>query len=242
MKNAFVSFMTAAMLALSATACSGFAWRSPLMTTAPSASLTSAVPADRARVVFVQVAAGRYPTRSMVRIADEQGSVLGDSLPTTWFAVDVAPGKHEFFGWQLSRQSPGERTCACFMHKCDFVGAMRADLLPGRVYYVRVAVRQDVAPCGDYLCPLPETADLQRLSPEIAAWPPALLDRLQPMVALSPRVDGINESRGDNFASTFLCVGHARMQEGRYWDATTSTLAPQDGRAAPGGMTVPGRS
>ncbi len=209
-------------------ACSIFEWRSPIMTATSRASVEAPVPADRARVVFVQEAGGEYSSKGLVRIVDEHGDILGDSLPTTWFSADISPGAHEFFGWETMRESLGLADCGCFLHQCYYVAAMRANLLGGRTYYVRVRIQErssgEIA-ANEYL-------DFQRLSSQRASEEPSLIGHLRRMATNSAVAKSLSDAHGQAYATSLLCVGRTRMQEALYWDATTSTLLTDDGMVA----------
>ena len=77
--------------------------------------------ADAATVVFLRPSS--YARTDKFTIFDEQGRFVGESLPTSQFAVLMPPGNHVFV-------ASGENT-----------GALKAELGPGRTYYVEVAPR-----------------------------------------------------------------------------------------------------
>jgi hypothetical protein len=209
-------------------ACSTVEWRSPLMANASGTSTKAPVPADRARVVFLQVSSRDYPNKGLVRIADEHGHVLGDSLPSASFSADVAPGAHEFFGWETMRETSGMADCSCFLHQCYYVAAMRANLLAGRTYYVQVGIRDDSS--GEFIAT--EHVDFQRVSSDLDSWPRSFGKHLQPITTKSEAAEEFSQARAGAYASSFVCVGRARMREERYWDPIASTLLPDDGSAS----------
>ena len=76
---------------------------------------------DAAIVVFLRPSG--YARTDKFTIFDEQGRYVGDSLPTSQFAIVMPPGNHVFI-------AGGENTAV-----------LKAELGPGRTYYVEVAPR-----------------------------------------------------------------------------------------------------
>jgi len=76
---------------------------------------------DAATVVFLRPTS--YGRTDKFTIFDEQGRFVGDSLPTSQFAVLMPPGDHVFV-------AAGENTAV-----------LKAELGPGRTYYVEVSPR-----------------------------------------------------------------------------------------------------
>jgi hypothetical protein len=74
---------------------------------------------NAATVVFIRPSG--YAKGMKMTVLDGRGRFLGDSLPESWFAVKMPPGDHVFVGW------------------AENTSALRAQLLPGRTYYVEVA-------------------------------------------------------------------------------------------------------
>ena len=215
---------------LVATGCS---WNSPLMNPAPAASLTAAPPSDRARVVFLHGGANEPHGVGTVRVVDEKGNVLGDSLPDTWFAVDVAPGEHRFFGWQTywnGRYPTVPDGCSCFLHECWWVAAARAELVAGRTYYLWVQTTKTYGANGE-ASSFDEQIDFVRVSPKIEEWPRTRREGLRPVArnaTSATEIDG-HVAKPDAYRATFVCIGEARIRRGTYWDAELSDLHPTDG-------------
>jgi hypothetical protein len=203
----------------------GCSWMSPLMKPAPAACLSTLPAPDKARVVFAHGGANELHGVGTVRIVDEAGSVLGDSLPYSWFAVDLPPGRHSFFGWQTSANGrfPQPNGCACFLHECWWVAAMRADLAAGRTYYVWVQQTKAFGAPGD-ISSWDQQIDFVRVSPQLDTWPRERRDEIRPMVR-----DERDAERPEVYRDSFVCVGQARVRRGTYWDADLSTLQPEDG-------------
>lgn len=76
---------------------------------------------DRATVVFVRPSS--FGNRMVVTIFDDKGRFMGDALPSTWFVRRVEAGEHTFISW------------------AENTSALRASLLPGRVYFIEVDVK-----------------------------------------------------------------------------------------------------
>lgn len=104
-----------AVLALSSTGCTA---SSEYMREAHAPQLMGPV-GNAATVVFIRPSG--YAKAMKMTVLDGRGRFLGDSLPETWFAVKMPPGEHVFVGW------------------AENTSALRAQLLPGRTYYVEVA-------------------------------------------------------------------------------------------------------
>ena len=140
------------------------------MRPAPGAALSTRPPPDRARVVFVHGRRDSAHGAGLVRIVDETGSTLGDSLPDSFFSVDLSPGKHDFFGWETyaNGKYPLGAGCGCSRGQCRWVAAMRAELAPGRTYYVGVERKKSGV---DPSLSFDEELDLERLSPISSSGP-----------------------------------------------------------------------
>ena len=198
------------------------------MRPAPTASLTEAPAPGLARVVFLHGSASDEHGVGTVRVVDEAGRFLGDSVPDSWFSADVQPGAHAFFGWLTfaSGELPAPRGCACVLHECWWVAAARAELEAGRTYYIWVQTTVRYGSNGEESA-WDDQLDFVRVSPRVDEWPRATRDALQ---ALEPaRAAGSAVSAPDVYRDSFVCVGKARMSRGTYWDAKRSTLRPQDG-------------
>jgi len=110
---------TLVSLALIATSL-GCAATSPYMHSQPPSPLIRPGP-NQAQVVFVRPSSFAFGLK--FTILDHSGRFLGDSLPRSQFAVMVPPGRHVFIVW------------------AENTAALRADLAPGRTYFVEVAPR-----------------------------------------------------------------------------------------------------
>jgi len=87
----------------------------------PRVPVALVAPPDAALVVFLRPSG--YGRAVATTILDDSGRFLGDSIGETQFAVSLPPGKHVFLSW------------------AENTAPLRADLLPGRVYYVEVSPR-----------------------------------------------------------------------------------------------------
>lgn len=106
-------------LLLLAIAAGGCSYSSPYMR--PSQAGYPMAPADAAQVVFVRPSAMGFALG--VTLLDGSGRFLGDLPAESHFAVAVPPGQHLFFAW------------------AENTAAIRADLAPGRTYFVEVSPR-----------------------------------------------------------------------------------------------------
>jgi hypothetical protein len=97
----------------------GCAARSDLMRPTPRPQAWSA-PTDAAVVVFIRPTS--FSAAIKTTLLDEQGNFVGDSLPTSYFAVNVTPGEHVFIAWAQN------------------TAVLQANLAAGRTYFVEVAL------------------------------------------------------------------------------------------------------
>jgi hypothetical protein len=119
----FTRFATPLAIGLAALALNGCAASatSSFVAEAPRSGVLAEVPADRARVVFIRPS--DWASDMRIHIIDEHGSYLGDSLPGSYFAADVKPGKRMFVAWS------------------GHTAALYAELEAGKEYFVEVAPR-----------------------------------------------------------------------------------------------------
>lgn len=123
---------------LLASALAGPACLSPkLALMAPISALDVSAPPDTALVVFVRESSPCDGGEAF-RLVDEGVRFLGDSAPASKFTVRLPAGRHAFFAWQPSGDLPPDQFP--FVNQ---VGAVEADLLPGHVYYVTIAIAND---------------------------------------------------------------------------------------------------
>jgi hypothetical protein len=99
--------------------CAGSAYMIPHKGVALGAPVTG-----KAQVVFIRPSS--VPTGLAPTILDSDGTFLGEAMPSSHFAVQLAPGKHTFVAW-------GEGT-----------HSMQADLAPGKTYYVKIEANMGV--------------------------------------------------------------------------------------------------
>src|SRR5688500_8455849 len=85
----------------------------------PGAAPKLEAEAETARVVFLRPSG--FASAIKTTILDGHGQFLGDSLPTSYFVVDLPAGEHVFVAW------------------AENTSALRAKLAPGKVYYVEVS-------------------------------------------------------------------------------------------------------
>jgi hypothetical protein len=111
------------------------AQQSPLMHS--SMLLETTAPPGSALVVFVRDSSpcdGGDP----FRLVDEQYRFVGESTPSSKFAVRLPPGEHAFFAWQPHGDLPRD----LYPH-ANQVGALQANLEAGRTYTVEVRITND---------------------------------------------------------------------------------------------------
>lgn len=77
--------------------------------------------AGSATVVFLRPSG--MATAIRTSILDNRGTFLGDTLSSSYFAVNLPPGEHVFLAW------------------AENTAALRATLAPGKTYYVKVSPR-----------------------------------------------------------------------------------------------------
>jgi|GEM_PF-1231608 len=104
----------AALLALSTAGCSA---SSKYMIKAPRSSIARSP--DAATVVFIRPSS--YAASMRTTILDANGRFLGDSLPSSYFAVKVPPGEHVFVAW------------------AENTAALRATVEANKIYFVEVS-------------------------------------------------------------------------------------------------------
>lgn len=121
-----------------------------------SAPPTLVAPADAALVVFLR--SSRLGKGMMFTVIDENGNFLGDAQAGARFVVKVPPGEHMFVTW------------------AENTGPMRANLAPGRIYYVEVNPRFGV---------FKGRVDLLAIAPRTELWK-GLADELGDTELLEP--------------------------------------------------------
>jgi hypothetical protein len=98
-----------------------------------SQALDTTPPPDAALVVFVRDSNPRdtgYP----FRLVDESSRFLGESGPSSKFALRVTPGRHAFFAWEPQGDLPKDK-----YPWANQVGALRATFEAGRTYTVAIS-------------------------------------------------------------------------------------------------------
>jgi hypothetical protein len=198
----------------------------PLMAPASFGGLGAPAPTSEARVVFLQGPFdGWYNDHAS--IVDENGRLLGESWPDTWFSVDLPPGEHEFFGWKSDWPGfiPFAHVCTCEATRCTEIAAMHASLVAGRTYYVflRGVGAGGMGWAGG------NAFDFLRTSPRLDQWSPDLRGRLQHIATDTQRAASLTATAGGGYVDTIVCMGRKRMADGDAWSASKSALLPSDG-------------
>ena len=96
--------------------------------------LDTTPPAGAALVVFVRDSSpcdGGDP----FRLVDDQYRFIGESVPSSKFAVRVPPGEHAFFAWQPYGDLPRD-----LYPSANQVGALQSEFEAGKTYTVEVSI------------------------------------------------------------------------------------------------------
>jgi hypothetical protein len=144
---------------------------------------------------------------------DGNGRFLGDAQVGGRFAVVLPPGEHLFVTWSESAEG------------------LRANLLPGRTYYVEVSPRMGVWTAR---------VDLLAVAPRLESWK-NLQDWLAETELLEPDVaKGQAELASDPAdVQENLKLAKQHMAELDKEQLMERTLLPEDGVPAPGAPSVP---
>ena len=169
----------------------------------PVASPQSVKPvADQATVVFVRPSG--FGGALKQTILDGKGQFLGDSLPSSRFAVKMPPGEHTFIVW------------------AENTNAVKANLAAGKVYFVEVSLSMGA---------LSARADLIPVKPGSEAWND-LDEWLADTEVFEPDTAGgqayLSERKEDVDERIKRAQEHLAKYEGE--DLALHTMAPGDGR------------
>jgi hypothetical protein len=127
-----------------------------------------------ATVVFVRPSsfgAAIHPT-----IFDERGRFLGDAEPSSHFVAEVAPGEHTFVVW------------------AENTGPIHANLAPGRVYFIEVAIKPGAFQARAHLLAIaPRTESWASVREWMADTKPTVADRDAGQAYLDTRRDDVGE-------------------------------------------------
>jgi hypothetical protein len=96
--------------------------------------IDTTAPATAAIVVFVRDSSpcdGGDP----FRLVDDKERFVGESVPSSKFAVRVPPGEHAFFAWQPNGDLPAD-----LYPSANQVGALQLELEAGKTYTVEVSI------------------------------------------------------------------------------------------------------
>ena len=107
--------------------------QSPLMRSVMLLDTTA--PRESALVVFVRDS-NPCDGGDPFRVVDDNGRFLGELVPSSKFAVRMEPGHHAFFTWQPHGDLPRD-----LYPDANQVGALSAELLPGKTYTVDVSIK-----------------------------------------------------------------------------------------------------
>ncbi|WP_394835405.1 DUF2846 domain-containing protein [Pendulispora rubella] len=158
--------------------------------------------AEAATVVFIRPSG--YAGGQLMTVLDANGRFLGDSLPKSYFSVKVPPGEHVFVVW-------GENT-----------GALRANVVGGKTYYVEVSTKLGM---------MSARVHLLALTPRHENWK-ELPEWLKESKPLSP-----NEAAGQAYLAKRQEAAQERIRRAREilteYDANelaARTILPQDGQ------------
>jgi hypothetical protein len=188
----------------------GCAARSRYMQPVPATAVLQPPP-GQALVVFVRPSS--FARSMRFTVLTSRGQFLGDSLPSSHFAVALPPGQHVFLVW------------------AENTGALRAELAPGRIYYVEVSAKMGFGSAR---------AHLLAITPRHARWarlPEWLRDtrRLQPNMATGQAY--LNSRSADTAERIRRAMEHLT----KYTPAELAerTIVAADGAVAPGNAVAP---
>jgi len=179
----------------------------------PRVPVALVAPPNAALVVFLRPSG--YGRSVATTILDDDGRFLGDSIGETQFAVALPPGKHVFLSW------------------AENTAPLRAELLPGRVYYVEVSPRMGFWSTRVQLLALTPRSEHWE---HVAEW---LHDTTQLIPDGSAGQAYLN-GRAEDVAER-IRRAHERLTELDEEELAERTLLPQDGVASgpPMLVTVP---
>jgi hypothetical protein len=96
--------------------------------------LDATPPAGAALVVFVRDS-NPCDGGDPFRLVDDNHRFVGESVPSSKFAVRVPPGEHAFFVWQPNGDLPRD-----LYPNANQVGALQSELEAGKTYTVEVSI------------------------------------------------------------------------------------------------------
>ena len=213
------------LLALASSGCFSVSDLNPK--TAATVANGPIVPGPReALVVFARASAWNEGGR--LRIVDERRSVLADLDVDEHAVVAVSPGAHAFFAYEWSSG----------VEKAWCVGALRADVVGGRVYAVRAAQYPSMGPHPPWSSVADEDDfDCRRI--ELLRVAPMDREAFWRWTRTSSTRRAVVQRREQSIfidapwrSETALAKGSARMANGPAWSAAWSSLAPGDGEVA----------
>lgn len=191
---------TALFTLVIATSAMGCSATSKYMTPAGHAPIAGAP--DAATVVFVRPSG--YAGNIRATILDNKGRFLGDSLPSSYFAVKVPPGEHVFISW------------------AENTGALRANLAAGKIYFIEVAPKMGA---------LSARVHLLAITPRSSSWKKLdeWMSESHAYVPDEPRGQGYLTSRDRDVAER-IRRGNEALGSYTRDEISERTLTPEDGR------------
>jgi hypothetical protein len=179
----------------------GCAATSPYMIPKKGGTL-GAASGDKAQVVFVRPSS--FAKGIACAILDADGTYLGEAVPAAYFPVTLKPGSHTFVAWS------------------EGTHAMKADLAPGKTYYVEVSPSMGVWSARFHL------KAIRKGTPEYDQVKEWLAESTMHEVKLSEGQKEIVDARKADADET-IKKGVARFAEYNAEEAKERTLTVADG-------------
>ncbi len=187
-----------ALLPLSSVGC---APHSDFMREAATPSARHA-PVGQALVVFIRPS--EYAFLARYQVIDGEGHFLGDALAHTHFAVTLPPGEHVFIAYADNDS----------VSRSD---AMRANLAPGRVYFVELAPKMTGI---DILAITPRSETWADVTTWLADTQELVPNRVAGQAALNEHPDDLHDE---------IDAGKKHLAEQNAEDLGDRTIVPGDG-------------
>lgn len=161
-----------------------------------------AAKADAVTVVFVRPSG--YAAGIVTTILDDKGRFLGDAMAETYFVTEVPAGEHTFIAW------------------AENTAALKAQLAPGKVYYVEVSPKMGALSARIHLLALtPRSENWGELKGWLAASQAMRVNEQAGQAYLAGRTEDVQE----RIASAKEVLAEYDAEE-----LAARTLRPEDGQ------------
>ena len=158
--------------------------------------------ADTATVVFIRPSG--YAAGIATTILDDKGRFLGDSLAETYFVSEVPAGEHVFIAW------------------AENTAALKAQLAPGKVYYVEVSPKMGALSARVHLLALTSRSESWgELQSWLADSQPMRTDEKAGQAYLAERAEDVQER---------IARAKDALTEYDAEELAERTLRPEDGQ------------